>query len=107
LYTDWDTFKTDYIKLVESAFPDSEHQKDEKWTKSIAVGDSDFVATIRNQLGIKVKKRSILKNDLQDTYILKEPKPDYHSDLETMHDSTDEDNLLFWNDDEISEQKSL
>jgi putative transposase len=108
-YDNWESFKNDYIKLVQSANQYPVFQNDEKWTKSIAVGDDEFVAGIRHQLGMRVKKRSIIKSELSDTCILKEPSPDYNIYQQTGYeDSIGDSNLLYWrHEDEILEQETL
>lgn len=102
-YDNWESFKTDYIKLVQSADQYPVYQKDDKWTKSIAVGDDEFVDAIKNQLGMRVKKRSLIKNELSDTCILREPSPDYNDHQQSAYvDPINESNSLFWNpEDEI------
>ncbi len=96
-YDSWETFKTEYIKLVQSAIQYPVFQKDDKWTKSIAVGDDEFVAAIKKQLGIRIKKRSIIKSELSDTCILKEPSANYNCQQLVNDDPNNESNSLFWN----------
>lgn len=102
-YNDWDSFKTDYVNLVKSTVEYPVYQKDDKWTKSIAVGDEGFVAAIKSRLGVSVKKQSIFTSELPDTYILKEPTPDYNGHEPTHnYELIDDINFLLWNpEDEI------
>jgi putative transposase len=107
-YDNWEHFKSEYVKLVQSAIQYPVFQKDDKWTKSIAVGDEEFVAAIKNKLGIRVKKRAIIKSELSETCILKEPTPGYYDHQCVYHDPINGSNSLFWNpEDEIFYYKNV
>jgi putative transposase len=56
--------KIAYNNWIESRLNEGHLQRESHWTESLAVGSKDFVANIKDRLGIKVKHRNVTKGDI-------------------------------------------
>ena len=61
-FSDYDSLKTVHNKWVETALTEA-NKKDRKWTKSIAVGDEQFIENTRERLGDKAKGRGKMESE--------------------------------------------
>lgn len=96
--TDWEEYKRYYTNQMEIALQGSLLKKDESWSKSIAIGDEQFINVIKQKLGIKVKKRPVLNSDISETTtILKEPLNTYGAEYSHI----DQDNSYCWHTDSL------
>ena len=57
---------------VGQALGRAEQVRESKWTESVAVGNADFVKTVKSKLGIRAKRRRIFRVDAEST--LREPQ---------------------------------
>ena len=59
-----------YDRWITAQLNRDQMKREGQWTESLAVGGKDFVANIKNKLGIKVNYRHITKRDR--TYLLQD-----------------------------------
>lgn len=65
-----------------------------EWTESIAVGNQDYITTIKEQLGIRAKGRKIYENN--GTYQLREERRHYNIRFNSEMSDIDGDNAVYW-----------
>lgn len=70
--------------------------RDEKWSKSIAVGTKAFVEAIVKKLGIRAKGRKVIRE--AKSYMLREPAVAYGVNFAPENDILSFDNSYVWND---------
>jgi len=85
-----------YRGWIEDAFNKGAHQKDSKWTESIAVGSELFVSSTKEKLGIKAKGRDVFGTD--GSYELREDAASYKPLFEHEKAALNSENAFFWND---------
>lgn len=73
---------------------DNGNCQDDKWTKSIAVGNREFVDNVKAKLGILAKGRKAKETDAG--YQLREPANSYMSRFETKKGDIGPENAYFW-----------
>jgi putative transposase len=61
--------------LIDEALKKDSHQRDSKWTESVAVGSKAFIEQTRDQLGFRAKGRSV--EGLDEVCALRETNKDY------------------------------
>jgi putative transposase len=83
-----DQLKEAHHNWVASALPNKSHDRETKWTQSIAVGSKSFVEDIKKRLGFKAKARKVIGSN--DTFELRENPAVYGN---TDHIA---DNAYFW-----------
>ncbi len=59
---DYENFKEIHNYLCEDYLDRQNFQREKSWTKGIAVGNRDFVTTIKRKLNINSKKKKIIQN---------------------------------------------
>jgi putative transposase len=79
---------------IEEALNSGVHQRDEAWTKSIAVGSAEFVLKTRERLGARGKGRDVLTAG--DSFILRESQEIYGGNSNTKNRPIAPDNGYFW-----------
>ena len=79
---------------VEEALAGEKGVRDEKWTRSIAVGSEEFVVEMQEKLGVKVRKRS--KHEAAGVYELREPDSAYGRNLAHENEALRSENERFW-----------
>ena len=75
----YNSVKQNHKMLVEESLSAERNNRDEKWTKSIAVGSKGFVGEVKSILGGLAKGRNIKKTE--STYQLREPSSSYNTFL--------------------------
>ena len=85
-----------YQGWIENAVIKGDHQRDSRWTESIAVGSESFVNVTKEKLGIKGKGRDVFGAD--GSYELREDAARYKPIL--GHEKVDirPENSYYWND---------
>jgi putative transposase len=68
---------------------------DDKWTKSIAVGNKEFVDKVKSKLGILAQGRDAKETD--EGYQLREPIEAYSPHLEAKKGDIGPENTYYWN----------
>ncbi len=69
-------------------------QREEKWTKSIAVGSKEFVNRVQNNLGGRANGRNIQGDEVG--YQLREPSETYIALSEDEKDDMGSNNAYIW-----------
>ncbi|MBW1812654.1 MAG: transposase [Deltaproteobacteria bacterium] len=83
-----DHLKETHHKWVDSAIPAENHNRESKWTQSIAVGSKSFVENIKEGLGFRAKGRKVIGSD--DMFELRENPAVYGNTSDVS------DNAFFW-----------
>ena len=76
-------------------FMDNGNCQDDKWTKSIAVGNREFVDSVKTKLGILAKGREA--REAEDGFQLREPANSYIHHFRAENDDIGHENGYFWN----------
>ncbi|MBD3418498.1 MAG: transposase [Chitinivibrionales bacterium] len=97
--SDWNRFVARYNNEIEMALDADELYRSEIWTKSIAVGDREYVEQIKENLNKKAHRRKVNKisedsGELEEVCALQESTPQYGS----THSSEiiTGDNTILW-----------
>lgn len=90
----YDAVKRNHKILVDEELAAGRKQREEKWTKSVAVGDKEFVENVKMKLGSIAKGRSIQKTEA--TYQLREPLSSYNGLLGGENDDIYGKNAYAW-----------
>jgi putative transposase len=90
----YDQLKHDHNGWVEEYLGDEHNRRDEKWTKSIAVGSKGFVEGVKNSLGVLATGRKI--SQAAEAYQLREPSALYGDGFGVKNDDIGVDNSYFW-----------
>ena len=69
-----------HAEWIEEMLRTEGHNRDSKWTETLAVGNPSFIEEIGTKLGVKSRYRSVVKDT--NAYVLKEPAISYMADLE-------------------------
>ncbi len=91
-----DALAVAYRGWIEEALIKDNHQRDSKWTESIAVGNELFVNSTKEKLGIKAKGRDVLETD--GIYELREDAASYKPLFGHEKMVLSPENAFFWND---------
>ncbi|MEA3467618.1 MAG: transposase [Thermodesulfobacteriota bacterium] len=95
----YNTVKQNHKMLVEETLNNERNKRDEKWTRSIAVGSKGFVENVKSRLGGLATGRTIQKTEA--TYQLREPSSFYNDLLEVKNDDIAGKNAYLWNFNEV------
>ena len=68
--------------------------RESKWTESIAVGSSEFVEEVKEELGMRAAGRSVLKNT--DGHELREPGSSYGTNFGLKNGLLSFENAYLW-----------
>lgn len=79
---------------VEENLASENHDRDRKWTESIAVGSKEFIELTKQKLGIKAKGRDVVGEGSD--YQLMEPAAPYKVDFDPENDLLSFENTYFW-----------
>jgi putative transposase len=79
---------------VEEYLGDGKNIRDDRWTKSIAVGSKGFVEYVKTALGALAKGRKPLK--VEEGYQLREPSVSYGGDFGFERVDIGVDNAFLW-----------
>ena len=62
-FENYNTFREAHQEIVNESLANGNIQRQNQWTKSIAVGSKSFIETIKEKLGTLAKGRKIIEND--------------------------------------------
>jgi putative transposase len=85
---------TYYRNWVNESLEAQNHTRDSRWTESVAVGSKEFVEKTKEELGIKVRGRSVIET--RGFYELREPETPYAADLTLENASLRPQNTYYW-----------
>ena len=69
-------------------------RRDERWSKSIAVGSESFIDQVKTSLGIKAKDKEII--EYEDSYLIKERHSTYNALFNSKTDPLRVENTIKW-----------
>ena len=95
--TNFDSYRDVQInhkKWVEAYLQDETNSRDEKWTRSLAVGSQKFINGIRQRMGIAAKGRR--RMDDGESSQLRECLTPYGDDLGAENSNIEAQNAYFW-----------
>lgn len=81
---------------IEEALSSERCQRDEAWTKSIAVGSAEFVLKTQQMLGARAKGRSVVTAG--DSFVLRESQENYGGNFSPENRPMASENDYFWDD---------
>ncbi|MFY9942506.1 MAG: transposase, partial [Desulfobacterales bacterium] len=91
-----DNFFDAHASWVEEALRVAKHQRDTRWTESVAVGSRPFVETIRMKLGHVVRGRKARETSAG--WELREDISPYNTDFSSQNGGLRPENLYLWNE---------
>ena len=95
---DFDTYDrviSYHKKWVEDYLGKGKNIRDEKWTKSIAVGNRSFIEKVKSLMGAQAIGRK--RTEAGESYQLREPGVLYRSHLGAKKSDIGSENIYFWN----------
>jgi len=84
-----------YSQWVEDALENENHERDAKWSQSIAVGDKVFVENMEKELGPKARYRKAMGVDT--AFQIQEDQKTYITDFNLESSGLMGDNAYYWN----------
>ena len=90
----YDQVKHYHKGWVEEYLGDGNNHREEKWTKSIAVGSKGFVEYVKSALSALAKGRE--SKEAGDSYQLREPSAPYGEHFGVKNEDIGADNAYFW-----------
>jgi putative transposase len=81
-------------RWIDDALKKDFHQRESRWTESVAVGSKAFIEQTRDQLGFRAKGRSV--EGLDEVCALREANKDY--DFAGKNSTLRSENTYSWND---------
>jgi hypothetical protein len=87
-FSDYEDLIANYQRWVEDSLTHANHQRDSKWTQSIAVGGKSFVEEVKSKLGFRAQGREIIETN--GGYHLREKQMPYDKnyDFEKRNDNS-------------------
>ena len=90
-----DEFKKTHRGWVEEALRrESHHEREPRWTESIAVGSEGFVRETKEKLGIKAMGREVI--GANGSYELREPETAYGPGFGSENEDLRQENAFYW-----------
>jgi REP element-mobilizing transposase RayT len=93
-FGNFEAFQQAHREWVQSGLEHGSMQRDERWSAAVAVGSPDFVDRMRAELGPSALRRTITGVD--DTFVLREPKHRYGTELDPETGLLRPENTLAW-----------
>ncbi|RJQ78550.1 MAG: transposase [Desulfobacteraceae bacterium] len=90
----YDGLKASHKGWVESFLNNGENRRNDKWTRSIAVGSKNFIRNIKTAMGVMAKGRKNVESG--ESYQLREPQIPYGNFFEAQKSAIDTENTCFW-----------
>jgi len=94
-FESYDLVKSYHNKWVNEYLDNGNNIRDDKWTKSIAVGSRGFVEGVKSILGVRAKGRK--SKETGGFYQLREPSIPYGTYFGVKKDDIEPENTYFWN----------
>ena len=70
--------------------------RDDRWSKSIAVGRLAFMDKVKSELGVRATHRDVVEAD--GSYLLREPAEAYGFGFAAESEALRTENTFFWNE---------
>jgi len=94
-FDSYDEVKKYHRRWVENYLGNGKNIRDEKWTKSIAVGSRGFVDRVKSILGALALGRKRIETG--EAYQLREPSIPYSAHFGVKKGNIEPENTYFWN----------
>jgi REP-associated tyrosine transposase len=89
-----DQLSTTHRKWVEEVLRNGSNSREEKWSKSIAIGSKEFLEETKDKLGARAKGRKIVNNE--NSNMLMEEQHPYSSVFTSKKRDLSPENRYFW-----------
>jgi putative transposase len=89
-----DELSETYKGWVDQILKSGETARQSKWTESVAVGNKQFIGTVREKLGIRAAGRDIIESGA--SHELREPGASYRYDFGVKNGTLSPGNTYFW-----------
>ena len=93
-FKNYDEVKIYHKRWVEEYLGNGKNTHNEKWTKSIAVGNKSFIDTVKSMMGVLATGRKNV--GAGDEYQLREPAAVYNTHFDAKNDDIGVENTYFW-----------
>ncbi|HUT69672.1 MAG TPA: hypothetical protein VMW89_03255 [Desulfatiglandales bacterium] len=90
----YDLVKHYHREWVEEYLQNGNYRRDDKWTKSIAVGSKGFVENVKSTLGVLAKGRN--SKETGESYQLREPLVPYGEHIGVKNEGIGLENVYYW-----------
>jgi putative transposase len=90
-----DDLRRHHRRWIEESLRSDNHDRESKWTESIAVGSKAFVEQTKERLGVRVRGRRVTAKD--GVYELRESESRYSTDSTGTNSDLSADNTYYWN----------
>lgn len=90
----YDLLKGYYRGWVGNSLDNGDNNRDDKWTKSVAVGSKGFVEEVRLLLGAMAKGRKGLK--VAESYQLRDPSAPYRAHFDVKNEDIGVNNTYYY-----------
>jgi putative transposase len=94
-FDSYDLVKSYHNKWVNEYLGNENNTRDDKWTRSIAVGSRGFVEGVKSVLGVLAKGRK--SKETGGSYQLREPSIPYGDHFGVKNDDIGPENTYYWN----------
>ena len=91
----YEQFKRYHSGWAEEYVGDGNNRREEKWTKSIAVGSKPFVESVKTLLGALARGRKV--REAAEAYQLREPSAPYGDHFGVKNEGIGPENTYYWN----------
>jgi putative transposase len=91
----YDQVKEYHQGWLDEYLRDGNNRRDEKWTKSIAVGSKGFVQSVQCLLGVLARGRKV--KEAEEAYQLREPSVIYGDHFGVKNEAIGPKNTYYWN----------
>ena len=91
-----DELRQTYRGFVEEALQKQGHERDGRWSESIAVGTEVFVRDTKERLGIKAVGREVMGDN--GSYELREPQVSYQANFDPENGDLSQENAFYWDE---------
>lgn len=95
-FGDLGDFQTAHRQWIEKGVENGMAVRDDRWSRSIAVGSLAFVDKVKNELGFKAAHREVI--EANGSYALREATESYGLNFSAKRAALSTENTFFWNE---------
>ena len=93
-FESYEDVRINHRKWVESCLQNQTKGRDEKWTRSLAVGSKTFIDGVKKKMGLAAKGRKRIESGA--SYQLRESQSSYGGHLGAKNSDIEDENTYFW-----------
>jgi putative transposase len=93
-FDNYEDVRINHSKWIESCLHSQSNGREEKWTRSIAIGSRTFIEGIKEKMGIAAKGRKPIESG--DSFQLRESVVPYNAHLGAKNSDIGAENTYFW-----------